>query len=63
MTEQSARIALAGVIHRAVPEEFEGQPLDLMHLCQDEVCLWYDIADAVLAAGYVVSKPTESEGS
>lgn len=51
------RIALAGLIHRTVPDDD-----DLARLCEDEECLWYDIADAILAAGWVRSAPiTEPE--
>lgn len=51
MTE--IRVALAGDIHRAIPEEFDGEKLDVAYLCQDDVCLWYQIADSILKADTV----------
>lgn len=55
------RLALAGLIHRFAPDDFRGESLDW--LCEDDSCLWYDLADNLLAAGYnlVHSASTEQE--
>lgn len=46
------RVALAGVFHRAAPDEINGGPIDWLHLCDDDDCLLYRLADAALAAGW-----------
>lgn len=52
------RVRVSSVIHSMLPEEFNGKPIDHYQLCEDDSCLWYDIADVLLGV-FTITERTD----